>query len=138
MGYVADGYIATGYIGQPGSPVSFSSNGDTCPFGRNPVRPGRSLSFAQPDILSAGAERIGRDYYVKNDLIELAWSRMSRWDKNRLLAWWRDVARGMGNSFIFTDVLGVTATVRFSSPRLPEISERAYDAYDVRVQLRVE
>jgi hypothetical protein len=136
-GYVLDGYVLPGYIGRPGSPVSFSLNGNTCTFSRNPVRPDRSLGFIQADIKSGGYERIGRDYYTTNDLIDLYWPRMPGWDKNRLFSWWQNVARGMANPFNYFDIDGNTATVRFAVPQLPEIRERAYDAYEVRTQLRV-
>lgn len=138
MPYVVDGYVVSGYIGQPGSPVSFRLGSNTIPFGRSPLRPGRSLGFVQADVRSAGGERVGRDYYVKGDLIDLSWPSMSEWDKGRLLTFWRDTARGMSAPFTYTDIAGTSVTVRFATPKFPEIRPRAHDAYEVRVQLRVE
>lgn len=137
MPYVADGYVLPGYIGQPGSPVKFSREGDTCPFGRSPLRPPVSGSFLQPLLTSAGGERSGRDYYIKNQLIELVWPRLSGWDMRRLVTWWKTVARGMGNEFTYTDVNGTDTVVTFAEPTLPEIVEIAYDTYRVVCRLRV-
>ena len=137
MPYVVDGYVQAGYIGQPGSPVKFSRLGDTCPFGRSPLRPAFSVDFVQSLLTSAGAERSGRGYYVKNQLIDIEWPRLSGWDTRRLLTWWRTVARGMSNTFTYTDVNGVATVVRFAVPTLPEIREIAYDTFQVRCQLRV-
>ncbi len=138
MAYVEDGYVEDGYIGDAsGSPVSFSMDGDTLTFERSPDPQSLPLSFQQGGIYSGGVEQIGRDYYVADDLIELHWPHMTAWDKDRLIVWWRDVARGVSTSFTYTDMTGATYTVRFASPSMPAISERYDDAHDVRVQLRV-
>lgn len=131
-------YVVDDYIGLPGSPVAFLL-GSTAAlyFGRSPGRPGKSLGLIQPRAESAGAEAIVHDYLAKDSLVELSWGRMSRFDRDRLLLWWRDTVRGMAMPFTYVDINGVQATVRFASPRLPEVRERAYDAYEVHVSLRV-
>lgn len=118
-------------------PVSFSNAGGSVIFTRAPQRPPRSLGFAQADVKSGGGERRGRDYYAKDDLIDLAWFNMPGADKAALLNFWQGPARGMANSFTYTDVAGSTAVCRFATPRLPEIRERAYDTFEVHTQLRV-
>ena len=139
MAYVEDGYVVDGYIGDAtGSPVSFFLDGNTLTFERSPDPRSLPLSFMQPDIRAGAGERIGQDYYVADDIIDLHWPAVTTWDKDRLTAWWRDVARGMSRSFTYTDMTGATCTVRFNSPSLPEISERYDNAHDVRLQLRVQ
>jgi len=138
VGYVEPGYVESGYVGADGSPVYFTLDGDTLSFGTSPLRPERPLSCQQPGILSTGAERIPRDYYVKDDLIPLEWPRMSTWDKNRLLSWWRDVARGMSRAFTYSGVDVVQYVVRFDSPRIPEVTEVSWNAWSVKFQLRVQ
>ncbi|MEA5113013.1 MAG: hypothetical protein VB050_03215 [Geobacteraceae bacterium] len=138
MGYVEDGYVEPGYVGADGSPVYFTLDGDTLSFGTSPLRPERPLSFQQADLLSTGAERIPRNYYIKDDLIPLEWPRMSTWDKDHLLSWWRDVARGMSRVFTYSDVDMVQCQVRFDTPKLPEVTEVCWNTWSVKFQLRVQ
>jgi len=139
MAYVEDGYLEDGYIGDAtGSPVSFSLGGNTLSFEQSPDPRSLPLSFRQPDLRSGGAESIGCDYYVKDDIIDLHWSSMTTWDKDRLIVWWRDVARGMSTPFTYTDMDSAAYTVRFAASKMPEISERYDNAHDVQVQLRVQ
>lgn len=140
-GYIASqlDYVEDGYIGLAGSPVAFLAGpAAALYFSRSPRRPGRSRGWVQPRAESAGAEPIVHDYRVRDALIDLEWSNMSRFDLDRLLAWWRDTARGMAVAFVYADLSGAQETVRFSTPRLPEYRERAYDSYEVKVQLRVQ
>ncbi len=131
-------YVADDYIGPVGGRVAFSFDVTTALFfGRSPQRPGRSLGVVQPRLETAGSERTVHDYLVKDALVELEWSNMSRFDRDRLLSWWRDTARGMANPFTYIDG-AVSAQVRFATPKLPEIRERAYDVYAVKLSLRVQ
>lgn len=131
-------YVEDGYIGLPGSPVAFLLGAtDALYFGRSPDRHGKSLAFIQARAESAAAEPIIHDYLAKDTIVDLAWSNMSRFDLDRLLSWWRTVARGMAMAFDYIDINGIRATVQFASPRLPEIRERTYDSYEVKVSLRV-
>ncbi len=139
-GYIVDqlDYVADDYIGLPGSPVAFLlGTTDALYFGRSPERPGKSLGLIQPRAESAAAEAIVHDYLAKDSLIELSWDRMSRFDRDRLLSWWLGTARGMAVAFDYIEINGLRVTVRFASSRLPEIRERAYDAYEVTTSLRV-
>lgn len=131
-------YVADDYIGVPGSPVAFLlGSTDALYFSRSPGRPGKSLGLIQPRTESAAAEAVVHDYLAKDSIVELSWERMCRIDRDRLISWWRDTARGMAVAFTYVDINGVQATVRFASPRLPEIRERAHDSYEVHVSLRV-
>uniref|UniRef100_A0A831XLG6 Uncharacterized protein n=1 Tax=Geobacter metallireducens TaxID=28232 RepID=A0A831XLG6_GEOME len=140
-GYVQNqlDYVVDDYIGLVGSPVAFLSGATgALYFSRSPRRPGRSIRFIQPRLETAGAERIVPDYLVNDSLVDLEWSNMSRFDLDRLLVWWRDTARGMAVAFTYVDLSGVHASVRFSTPKLPEYRERAHDSYEVKLQLRVQ
>ena len=139
-GYIENelAYVEDGYFGLTGSPVSFHYGAGALYFSRSPRRPGRSLGFVQPRLQSAGGERVVHDYLVKGSLVVLDWGNMSRFDLDRLLAWWKDTSRGMAVAFDYVDLAAGRAAVRFSTPTLPEYRERAYDSYEVRVQLRVQ
>jgi len=107
------------------------------PFSRNPLRPGRSSAMLQPQAASTGAEKIGHDYVIDQNIADLEWQGMPGADLAALLTFWRDVARGMALPFTWQDLYGVQRSVRFNSSALPYYRERAYDSYEVRCQLKV-
>lgn len=118
--------------------TTFTFGGVSLVFSRNPRRPGGDLSFAQPDLRTPAGEKTGRDYLVKNDIVDLPWENMPDADKDGLLSFWLNTARGMANPFDWTDTLGTVRTVRFATPKLPAFRERAFGCWAVSVQLRIE
>lgn len=117
--------------------AAFSLGASRCEFSRNPLRPGRSSAMLQPQAASTGGEKIGHDYVVKNDLVDLEWRNMPGADLSALLTFWRDTARGMALPFTWLDAVGVQRAVRFNTPAPPDHRERAYDCHEVRCQLRI-
>lgn len=134
-GYVTADYVATGYVGW--YPWSFGRGSTLLQFARAPQRPPRSRGFVQADVVTGGGERLGRDYYRKNDLITLTWRNMPAADKAALLSFWTTTARGAGRSFYYTDGAGRFVLARFATPTLPGLREVAYDAWSVTMTLRV-
>lgn len=118
-------------------PTSFSSGANLLTFTRNPLRHSRGRRKVQARTQSSGAERIGQPSFGKNDLIDLIWPGMPVADVTAINSWWETIARGMGKTFTYTDVMGVSYSVRFATPSRPQIREKAYNSHECRVQLRV-
>ena len=131
-----DDYILGGYIGPVGSPVGFLFNGIPITFDRSPIKHDRGRGLVQANVKGTGAERIGRSFYAKNDLIDLTWPNLSPYDRDKILTLW-DSARGMAKTFYYTDINGNVYLVRFAKPTRPAVREIAFQIFEVRVQLRV-
>jgi hypothetical protein len=117
--------------------ASFSNSGGSVSFRSGPLYPDGDLSTPQALPESAGAERVGCDYYYVDSLIDLP-IRMTAAELASFLTFWRSYARGMAVAFTYTDVLGVAISAKFAVPTLPQIIEAGYNLYTTTVSLRVQ
>jgi hypothetical protein len=116
--------------------ASFAHDSATVSFRCPPVRPGHGLAFVQPDLRSAGAVRFGMAAVADSDLLELR-LRLTDSERAGLVHFFASAARGIANEFVYEDAAGDGYRVRFASPVLPAIVERACNAHAATARLRV-
>jgi hypothetical protein len=115
----------------------FSNDYGSIIFSRTPPRPKNILGFEQEAGQSSGAERIVFDYYAKNDIFPQL-LRLAAAEVPAFIWFWQVAARGMANPFTFTNVRGNSLAVAFANAQLPQVVEKAFNNYEVTVQLRVQ
>lgn len=117
--------------------TGFAHANGSVTFSRAPLRPDRSLGFTQAIQETTGGVREVYHSYAQNDIIDLH-LRMTAAEAAQFKAFFTTIVRGTAFPFTYTDVFGAAASVRFTTPRRPAITEKAYDAYETTVQLRVQ
>jgi hypothetical protein len=117
-------------------PATFTHSGGSITFTRTPQRPDRSLDVIQPARTSAGGSRFGFAHTIINQAIRLR-LRLTTAEKNALLAFFNSTVKGMSEVFIYTDPMGNAQSVRFGTPRLNGLREKAYDSWEITVALRI-
>ncbi len=137
MDYVESGYVEAGYFGQPGSLCAFFSGTHALLFDQAPQRPPQSLTLIQAQDATAGGVDYGYQVFASDRLLTLTWPRMQTYYRDRLRAWFKDVAKGMALTFDYRQVDGSLLSVRFGSPTI-KISEITPDRHQVEVVLWVE
>lgn len=116
--------------------ASFVHTGQTITFSRAPLRPGRLLNKIQPRELSAADVPIVYDSLADDDLIELP-LRLTTAERAALEFFFLNSARGRSNPFTYTDIAGVSKSVKFNQATL-SIKETGYDSHAGTVSLRVQ
>jgi hypothetical protein len=105
-------------------------------FSRAPLPPPRSRGHVQASVTSGSGERLGRDWYAKNDTLPMT-LRVTEAEYVNLRAFFATSVRGMAIPFTWLDADGNATTVCFAEPRLGEVREKAYDSYLVPVTVRI-
>lgn len=105
-------------------------------FSRGPRRPDNTFRPQQPVRRSAAGVRSAYYSIINDDLITLP-LRLSAAEKELLISFWDTVVDGMAETFVYTDTNGIAYTVVFDTPALPDLTEVAYNEYEVTVTLRV-
>lgn len=118
------------------STATFVYGGTTITFTRSPLRPDQSLDVIQPQRQTSGGTRFGYAQTVVAVVLRLT-LRMTTSQKDLLLNFFNTIVNGMANAFVYTDTSGNALTVRFDKPSLDGLTEKAYNAWEVTVPLRV-
>ncbi len=118
------------------SQASFVHTGGSITFTRSPRRPDNSLDVVQPQRTGPGGVRFGFAQTIVAAVISLP-LRLTTAEKDALLVFFNTTANGMADQFIYTTTDGSALPVRFATPKLDGLTEVAYDAWTVTVQLRV-
>ena len=137
MSYVADGYVASGYIGQPGSRAMFQLGAQTLNFEQSPLRPPLDLEEIQAEFESAGGRHFALDPIAEEQVMVLRWPRAYSYYADRLIDWFYNIAEGMANSFTYRDKDDNTFTVRIATAELPEVREVRGGRFELEVPLLV-
>ena len=137
MSYVAAGYAAPGYFGQPGSRAMFQLGTQTLNFEQSPLRPPLDSVQLQAEFASAGGRSFALVPIAEEQTLLLRWPRLSGYQRDRLLDWFFNVAQGMSNSFTYRAPDDTLTTVRLAAPDLAEIREVANQRHAVEVPLSV-
>lgn len=116
--------------------ATFVHSGGTVTFTRAPQRPAQSLAVLQPRRQSAGGVRFGFTRTIAETIIRLP-LRMTTVQKEALLTFFNTTVNGMAYPFTFTDPFGSAISCRFNAPRLANILEKGYDAWEATVELKV-
>jgi hypothetical protein len=105
-------------------------------FSRSPQRPDATYEAVQAVRQTAGGVLLSYDQIITKQLIRLK-LRLTTAEKEALLVFFDSSAVGMANAFTYTNTAGVATSVRFDSPRLDGLLEKAYNTWELTVGLRV-
>jgi len=103
-------------------------------FSVNPARPSRGFSVFQPDARSTGGVPFGFDPHARERRWALSFRGMPADDRAALETFFRNVAKGMSETFTATFPDGSSATVRFAVESL-DFTEHAAGRFAVDVPL---
>lgn len=106
-------------------------------FSRAPRLAARDLATDQARIDSAGAVPWHGPVYRHDDIVGLP-LRLTADELPAFRYFFLTAAHGRAFPFTYTDAKGNALSVKFADSRLPQITERAYNAYDCTVRLRVQ
>lgn len=120
-----------------GVPAFFINSRGQLDFSRAPRLPRRALAYAQARIESGGAVPYITDYSRRDEVIDLP-LRLTAAEVTALKTFFHTAAHGRAFPFDYVDVSGNSVPVKFASSLLPKITEKAYNAYDCTLQLRLQ
>ena len=135
-GYVDPGYVLHGYFGQPASLCAFTLGSESLQFDQPYQRPGQTLALVQASAQNTGGDTFGYQVFASDRTLTLVWPRMLTYYLERLRDWFKRVAKGMAETFVFTLVDGSQVNVRFASPEIKS-NEVAPDRHRVEISLWV-
>ncbi|WP_027715817.1 hypothetical protein [Desulfuromonas sp. TF] len=112
----------------------FNHAGGSVEFTRAPMPPERSLEILQASGVTAGGSPLALDPLAEENLLPLVWRGLPLADAELLESFFLNVADGMGKTFNYVDVGGISRAVRFASPEIRTV-ERAFGVVDVSILL---
>jgi len=115
-------------------PAIFTHASGTINFTRAPLRKRGSIELLQALVKNSGGQPFAFDSLAEEDLIVLTWRRMTTPDRSALETFLVSTAKGMVETFTYTDVDAVATTVRFAYPDLL-LSEVAQGGHEVTIVL---
>lgn len=117
-------------------PASFTHPNGSVTFSRGPHRPDNSLAVVQPQRQSAANVRFGYAHTIAHETMSLR-LRMTTAEKDQFLTFFNTTVNGMAEQFGYLDPQNTALLVMFNTPRLSDLTEKAYDAWEATVGIRI-